>query len=420
MVTMQVELTLDQENAKNFIVEWFLHTDDQVFVLSGYAGTGKTFLINHVIKDVLLLEPGVEAVFVTPTGKAATVLAQSGTVAGTVHSLIYIRNEDEFDVDENGEIIEREELSFYKREKIDEKIKLIVIDEASMVNETVLNDLLSFGVKCLFCGDGAQLPPVNGTCPLLVTPHFTMKEIVRQAADNPIIQLATMARNGESIPFGNYGDKACVISRHAFVGSERKRLLMKADQVICGRNRTRMILNDEMRAYKGIEQTQVLPVDGEKLICTLNDWEKPLDEHKKFFLVNGLIGVATNVQECMDRLATMDFKVDFAKESVRVPFDTGIFEGEKYAHRYGERAVTFADGTVAHEDNFALLHRLKVMKDEPICRFEFAYAVTCHKAQGSEFDFVIVFDESWVFGEERNRWLYTAITRAKEKLLIIR
>ena len=194
MVTMQVELTLDQENAKNFIVEWFLHTDDQVFVLSGYAGTGKTFLINHVIKDVLLLEPGVEAVFVTPTGKAATVLAQSGTVAGTVHSLIYIRNEDEFDVDENGEIIEREELSFYKREKIDEKIKLIVIDEASMVNETVLNDLLSFGVKCLFCGDGAQLPPVNGTCPLLVTPHFTMKETVRQAADNPIIQLATMAR----------------------------------------------------------------------------------------------------------------------------------------------------------------------------------------------------------------------------------
>ena len=107
MDTMQVELTLDQENAKNFIVEWFLHTDDQVFVLSGYAGTGKTFLINHVIKDVLYLDVGAEAVFVTPTGKAATVLAQSGTVAGTVHSLIYIRNEDEFDVDENGEIIEQ-------------------------------------------------------------------------------------------------------------------------------------------------------------------------------------------------------------------------------------------------------------------------------------------------------------------------
>lgn len=419
MGVMKIELTLDQQNAKNFIVEWFLHTDDQVFVLSGYAGTGKTFLINHVIKDVLYLEAGTEAVFVTPTGKAATVLAQNGTVAGTVHSLIYIRNEDDFDVDENGEIIEREELSFYKREKIDEKIRLIVIDEASMVNETVLNDLLSFGVKCLFCGDSAQLPPVNGACPLLTTPHYTMKEIVRQAKDNPIIQLATMARQGDLIAYGNYGDKACVISRHAFRGKERERFLLKADQIICGRNSTRASINDEIRQYKGIGETQ-FPVENEKLICTLNDWEKPLDEHKKFFLVNGLIGTASNVQEGMDGLAIMDFKVDFAKESVRVPFDTGIFLNGKYNHHYGERAVMFADGTVAHEDNFTLLHRLKVVNDEPICRFEFAYAVTCHKAQGSEFDFVIVFDESWAFGEEKNRWLYTAITRAKEKLLIIR
>lgn len=420
MGTMKVKLTSDQKNAKNLIVEWFLHTDDQVFVLSGYAGTGKTFLINHVIKDCLFLEPGVEAVFVTPTGKAATVLAQSGTVAGTVHSLIYIRNDEDFDVDENGEIIERDELSFYKREKIDEKIRLIVIDEASMVNETVLNDLLSFGVKCLFCGDSAQLPPVNGECSLLTTPHYTMKEIVRQAADNPIIQVATMARQGEMIPYGNYGDKVCVIPRHAFKGKERERLLQKADQVICGRNRTRITLNDEMRRYKGIDEDERLPVEGEKLICTLNDWEKPLDEHKKFFLVNGLIGIASNVQECVDGLAVMDFKVDFAKESVRAPFDTGIFLNGKYTHHYGDRAVTFADGTVAHEDNFALLHRLKVVKEEPVCRFEFAYAVTCHKAQGSEFNFVIVFDESWAFNEEKNRWLYTAITRAKEKLLIIR
>ncbi len=417
---MKVELTSDQENAKNFIVEWFLHTDDQVFVLSGYAGTGKTFLINYVIKDVLCLEPGVQAVFVTPTGKAATVLAQSGTVAGTVHSLIYIRNEDEFDVDENGEIIERKELSFYKREKIDEKIKLIVIDEASMINETVLNDLLSFGVKCLFCGDSAQLPPVNGVCPLLGSPHYMMKEIVRQAADNPIIKLATMARQGELIPYGNYDGKVCVIGRHSFAGEERKRLLLKADQVICGRNRTRSLLNEEIRRYKGIPQEATLPIDGEKLICTLNDWEKPLDKHKKFFLVNGLIGTAKNITEGLDGLAMMDFQADIAKDSVRTPFDTGIFTSGKYHHHYGERAVTFTDGTVAHEDNFALLHKLKVQNEEPICRFEFAYAVTCHKAQGSEFGFVVVFDESWAFGEEKNRWLYTAITRAREKLLIIR
>ena len=415
-----VVLTRDQENANNLISEWFFNTDNQVFVLSGYAGTGKTFLIDYVVRETLRLKIGEEAVFVSPTGKAAANLVKNGTVAGTVHSLIYMRDGDEFDVDENGEIIETRALSFIKRDMIDERIRLIIIDEASMVNETVLYDLLSFKVKCLFCGDGAQLPPVNGSCPLLENPDYTLTKIVRQAEDNPIIQVATMAREGKRIPYGRYGDKVCVIGRNGLMGEERKRLFLKADQIICGRNKTRTALNDEIRAYKGIEETQLLPIDGEKLICTLNDWEKPLDEEERFHLVNGIIGTATEVKPSMDDLATMQFKADFLEDSVKVPFDTGIFTKGEYTHLYGERAVTLTDGTVVHESNFELLRRLRAVEEEVICRFEFAYAVTCHKAQGSEFDFVIVFDESWVFGEERNRWLYTAITRAKEKLLIIR
>jgi len=417
---MKTVLTSDQENAKNLINEWFFNTDDQVFVLSGYAGTGKTFLIDYVVREVLRLKIGTEAVFVSPTGKAAANLVRNGTVAGTVHSLIYVRDDEEFDVDENGEIIERKELSFIKRQKIDEKIKLIIIDEASMINETVLIDLLSFNVKCLFCGDGAQLPPVNGTCPLLVNPHYTMREIVRQAADNPIIQVATMAREGQPIPYGNYGDKVCVIRKDALTKAERKRLFLKADQILCGRNKTRVALNEEIREYKGIEKDQLLPTEGEKLICTLNDWEKPLDKGEQFYLVNGIIGTAKEIQESFDDLASMYFQADFMENEVKVPFDTGIFTNGKYRHLYGERAITLANGAVVHEGNFALLHQFKAVAEEPICRFEFAYAVTCHKAQGSEFDFVIVFDESWAFGEEKSRWLYTAITRAREKLLIIR
>ena len=417
---MSVVLTSAQENAKKLIEEWFFNTDDQIFVLSGYAGTGKTFLIDYVVREVLKLEAGKEAVFVSPTGKAAANLVRNGTVAGTVHGLIYIRDGEEFDVDENGEIVERRELSFIKREKIDEKIRLIIVDEASMINETVLTDLISFGVKCLFSGDGAQLPPVSGACPLLENPHYTLTEIVRQAADNPIIQVATLAREGKKIPYGNYGDSVCVIGRNALRGAERKRLFLKADQILCGRNKTRSELNAEVRAYKGIDKEQRLPLDGEKLICTLNDWEKPLDKDERFYLVNGIIGVGQEIKESFDDLATMEFQADFMDESVKTPFDTGIFKDGKYRHLYGDRAVTLSDGTVAHEANFALLHKLRVVSDEPICRFEFAYAITCHKAQGSEFDFVIVFDESWAFGEEASRWLYTAITRAKQKLLIVR
>lgn len=415
-----VILTQDQENAKTLIHDWFFHTKDSVFVLSGYAGTGKTFLIDYVVREVLHLQIGKEAVFVSPTGKAAANLVKNGTVAGTVHSLIYYRDEEEFDVDENGEIVESNELHFIKRSAIDENIRLIIIDEASMVNETVLNDLLSFNVKCLFCGDGAQLPPVNGSCPLLDNPNYTMKEIVRQAKDNPIIQVATLAREGKHIPYGNYGDKVCVVGKSGLLRKDRKRLFMQADQIICGLNRTRNVLNEELRAYHGILPTQALPVDGEKVICTLNDWEKTLDEEGKFFLVNGIIGTATQVQEGMDGIATMQFQPDFLENSIKVPFDSAIFTDGVYKTRYGDKAVTLANGTVVHEGNFALLHKFRSVADEVICRFEFAYAITCHKAQGSEFDFVVVFDESWAFGEEKNRWLYTAITRAKEKLLIIR
>lgn len=417
---MEVTLTSAQENAKNLITEWFLNTDDKIFVLSGYAGTGKTFLIDYIVRNVLKLKIGEEAVFVSPTGKAASNLVKNGTLAGTVHSLIYVRDGEEFDVDENGEIIERRELRFIKRQEIDARIRLIIIDEASMINETVLHDLLSFDVKCLFCGDGAQLPPVNGTCSLLENPHYTMTEIVRQAADNPIIRLATLAREGKPIPYGRYGDKVCVIGKNTLTKNERRRLFLQADQIICGRNRTRLELNTEIRWYKGIHTDEYLPLDGEKVICTLNDWEKPLDGAEKFHLVNGIIGTASEVQECFDNLATMQFQADFMEESILVPFDTGVFIEGEYSHLYGERAITLSNGSVVHEGNFAMLHKLRSVKDEPICRFEFAYAITCHKAQGSEFDFVVVFDESWVFGEEKNRWLYTAITRAKDKLYIIR
>lgn len=417
---METELTQCQENAKKLIEEWYFNTNDQVFVLSGYAGTGKTFLIDYLVRNVLRLKIGTEVAFVSPTGKAAANLLKKGTIAGTVHGLIYVRDADEFDVDENGEIIERAELSFIKREKIDEKIKLIIIDEASMINETILYDLLSFNVKCLFCGDNAQLPPVNGACSLLERPHYTMTEIVRQARDNPIVRLATMARRGEIIPYGNYGDGVCVAPKHSLRGEQRKRLFLSADQIICGRNKTRNDLNDEIRRYKEIPEKQTLPLDGEKVICTLNDWEKPLDKEERFHLVNGIIGVAQNVKEGFDDLATMDFTADFMETSVKVPFDTGIFTAGQYKHTYGRRAITLSDGTVVGEDNFELLRKFRSVSDEPVCRFEFAYAVTCHKAQGSEFDFVIVFDESWVFGAERNHWLYTAITRAKKKLLIIR
>ena len=145
------------------MLDWYFNRDAQVFTLAGYAGTGKTFLINHVVRDCFCLVPEESVFFVTPTGKAATVLIQNGTPAGTIHSLIYRKEEvkEEF-VDEDGVVTVKEKLVFKKRASISDEIKLLVVDESSMVSDDTVQDLLSFGVKCLFSGDSAQLPPVSG------------------------------------------------------------------------------------------------------------------------------------------------------------------------------------------------------------------------------------------------------------------
>ncbi len=417
---MEEVLTADQRNAEKMIREWYLHTDDQVFVLSGYAGTGKTFLLKRVVEG-LGLEAGKQAVFVAPTGKAASVLVKNGTPASTIHSLIYVRDDEDFEVNEDGEVVRKSRLSFIKREKIGENIRLIVVDESSMVDNLILRDLLSYGVKCLFCGDNAQLPPVNGANILLEHPDCQLTEIVRQEKDNPIIRLAERARQGQYIEYGNYGDRAMVIPRNFLTAAERRRLFTRADQIIVGRNKTRADINREMRGYQGISPERKLPIDGEKVICTLNNWERFIDEERAFNLVNGIIGYCYNVEEQPDHLGKMDFQADFLSNVVRsLPFDSAVFTHGTYAHNYGDLAVRLIDGTYVHESDYAVLRQVKAKKEETICRFEFAYAITCHKAQGSEFDFVIVFDESYLFGEDRARWLYTAVTRAKKKLLIIR
>lgn len=410
-------LTADQQEAEALIEAWYFHLNTQIFVLCGYAGTGKTFLVDHVVR-ALGLVAGESAAFVAPTGKAASVLIKAGVPATTVHSLIYTREED-IEVDENGEVISEQFLRFVRRESIDSKIKLIVLDETSMVSDDVLRDLLSFGVKCLCCGDPAQLPPVGGSNTLLRSPVITLREIVRQERDNPIVRLAERIRAGERPQYGEYGSVS-VVPRRSLDAAARRKLFCEADQIIVGTNRTRALVNREVRAFRGIPPERILPEEGEKIICTLNDWSKPLDERGDFHLVNGIIGTCYHVREQLDGLGQLDFQPEFLPDRVEdLPFDTGIFVRGQYYHGYGNRACLLTNGILVHEGNREMLRRFKVRREDTVCRFEFAYAVTCHKAQGSEYDFLVVVDESGFF-ENGREWLYTAVTRAKKRLVIIR
>ena len=404
---MNHELTDDQIKADKLIEDWFLHSTKQIFVLAGFAGTGKSTLLQHTVCNTLKLVPDESAAFVTPTGKAATVLIRKGVPASTLHRLIYQSITEEKEIELNGKKVKIEKLSFKRRESIDKSIRLIILDEASMVSDPVLRDLTEFGVKLLLCGDNAQLPPVEGVNTYLRTPDYTLREIVRQQLGNPVIRLSELAREGKYIPYGRYGESALVLSKRIFGGERRKNYLLKADQIICGINKTRKMINDEIRALRGLG---ALPQSGDKLICTLNNWEQFIDGEYKFNLVNGIIGTAYDpFYDGSSGIGFMQFKPDFLDDFCpeAIPFDSGIFTEGNYFYKHGDYFEKFNDEGEA-TGAFTLN------------RFEFGYCISCHKAQGSEFDNVVVFDESYAFKEDKNRWLYTAVTRAKKKLVILR
>lgn len=404
---MDYPLSSDQLRAYNLIVDWFYRSENQIFVLAGYAGTGKTTLLKSVVCDALKLTPDVSAAFVTPTGKAATVLIRSGIPATTLHRLIYQSQVTEEDVVVNGKKITVEKLTFKRRDSIDRAIKLIVLDEASMVSDETVADLAKFGVKLLLCGDNAQLPPIEGFNNCLKTPDYTLTSIVRQELDNPIIKLSAMAREGKFIPFGRYGKSVLVTSQRTFTGANRRECLLRAGQIICGTNKTRALINDEVRSLRGLGN---LPEEGDKLICTQNNWETFIDKNFKFNLVNGIIGTAHDTfYDSELGIGYMRFLPEFLDEFCpeALPFDAGIFIDGNFRYRRGDYFEKTDESG-------------KAIGAFTLNRFEYGYCISCHKAQGSEFDDVLVFDESYAFKEDKNRWLYTAITRTKKNLIILR
>jgi ATP-dependent exoDNAse (exonuclease V) alpha subunit len=363
-----MEWSPQQDDALRAVGHWLKAGDRPVFRLFGYAGTGKTTLARHVAGDA-----GGDVAFAAYTGKAAHVMRAKGAKgAGTIHSLIYRpRGEDE-----NGPTFVLNEDSAAG------KAALVVIDECSMIDAEVGRDLLSFGTPILVLGDPAQLPPIAGGGFFTdAEPDVMLTEVHRQAADDPIVRLSMIVREGGGLEYGTFGESSII--RRSELEPDA---VLAADQVLVGRNSTRRSYNTRIREL--LKREGPVPVAGDTLVCLRNE--------RKRGLLNGSLWRVEAVRKPRKGLVryALSPEDDGAGKRRTVSINPAFFDGTAEALPFAQRRRS----------------------DE----FDFGYVLTVHKAQGSQWDAVMLFDESFAFRENRARWLYTGITRAATRVTVVR
>jgi exodeoxyribonuclease-5 len=383
------------------VARWKSDRNQPFFLLGGYAGTGKSTLAKHFASNI-----DGKVFYAAFTGKAAHVLRKHGIEsASTIHQLIYTPRDkcdqklhdlraargrlalqkpvDEKALAELDRAIMLEQTNlrrpdfFLNTDSPLQSAALLVIDEYSMVDEQMGRDLLSFRCPILALGDPGQLPPVQGRRFFSGTPDMMLTEIHRQAAENPIIRLSKDVREGRRLVPGVYGTSR-VLTMAKISPSNLNDMMVGADQILVGTNRTRHSYNKVMRQLKGIESPY--PVVGDKLVCLRNNHLEGL--------LNGQTWTVIKAARKKDILLTLK-------------------------DEDGARVSCLAHSTHFDGDPDALSPTERKSANE----FDYGYALTVHKSQGSQWDKVVLVDE-WR-GSNRVQWLYTGITRAAESLTVL-
>ena len=435
-----ISLTGEQHAGVQRIVDWFRDGTgrQQVARIFGYAGCGKSTILRFILDELGLSPhrgadegicvPGV--VTATFTGKASYVLRRKGTPARTIHSLIYsvieateeevaaaqktirdaeanVRSLSGFErtAAEAGIEAMRQQLAQMKHPRFAlnpasdaADAKLIVLDEVSMVGDEMARDLMSFGKPILVLGDPGQLPPIRGEGAFTRDePDFMLTEIHRQAAESAIIRLATMARNGEPIGFGIYDDHVAKMRKSDITPEQA----LRCGQLICGRNATRLMLNNAMRGAAGLGVSTLPTGASEKIICLKNQ--------NDLGLINGMF---VTLEDVVDENSLWFSAVVTDEEGRKVvPSDSSGKPGRLRIYK-----GHFEDHVALDPERHDRDWRDKRMLTEAT----FGWAITAHKAQGSQWENVIVWDDGLGRTElDRRRWLYTAITRAERGLVLL-
>ena len=396
-----MELNEKQKNGLALTLQRYKNKEKYT-VIAGYAGAGKSTLVRFIIEE--LKTYGVketDVCFACFTGKAAQVLLKKGNKnVITLHKLLY-------------KSIPKESGGFVRIPNPSIPYKIVVVDEVSMAPKTLMDLLFKHDVYVICLGDPFQLPPVDKKEDnhLLDAPHIFLDEIMRQAQESEIIQLSMAIR--ENRPIEAFQGKEVQILNKEELNTG---MLTWADQILVATNVTRVSINVQMRKLLNFGEQ---PQDGDKIICLRNYWDCFSDNEEP--LVNGTIGILKNsfltkrylprIVKSTDGLSHIDLIMgDFIS-------DSGMYfhslEMDKKMIDTGEFSL---DWKTVYQ-----LNRNPKTRDIPPLEFTYGYAITCHKAQGSEWDKVLVIEEKFPFDRiEHARWLYTAVTRSSEKLVLVR
>lgn len=381
---MGIELTDEQKELVRRLVDWYKKGDKLYFSFTGGAGTGKTTTVKAFI-DELGISRYRACAYV---GKAVNMLARQGLVATTIHSMIY--NIAWVPKRENGYVILNSKgkptmtLEFILKKKIEGNPQLLIVDEATMVNDELCKDILSFQIPTVFLGDMNQLPPVFGISSIMKNPDYRLTRIMRQAEGNPIIYLSQQILKGIDLKPGDYGNSRVVRGYRIDPGS------LQYDTIISGRNRTRDFVNWYVR--KKLLDLPDKPQVGDKIICKQNDWARSIKGN--LYLTTGMCGKITEINKSSwnDKYVLIDFQPDFVSDA---EFTDLMLDTKYIGLDYGGRNKY---GFSEYE------------------KFEFAYAVTVHSMQGSQSPSVLYLDQWFHDADMVKKLRYTAITRAVDHI----
>ncbi len=366
------DLTAEQRAAVEKIIDWSRGSSQQI-TLGGYAGTGKTTLISHLLRTAFP-----DTVVLAPTGKACSVLKKEGVPARTIHSYLYDPHTDP----DTGEV-------FFTPKGVDGHRHIAIVDESSMIQEDVYHDLLDTGHRFIFVGDHGQLQPVGRDPKLMADPDIKLETILRQALESPILGFAHAMRMGEH-PVETKDDNGLTVARARDIDDCLPSILSASDGdvVLVFRNSTRVRVNEALR----LDAREFFETPARQTIAK-NDIVICLRNEPKFRIFNGETFVVAGHPEFYSRTVILTLADPLTLEPRgRVPALIEQFGQEKTKTGYGSRG------------DFAL--------------FDYGWAITVHKAQGSEWDNVFVLEERPPMGSDfdQKRWRYTACTRAAKSL----